>query len=206
MLHISHRRIHQKLRKHMPEAVERAEKLFAFKYPKLFLLFGIIILAYFLFSASFMSNWINSFMHLGQFGVFLSGAMTSFGFTAPFGFGLLGKMRLENILWGTLIGGIGATIADLLIFKTIKLSFADEFKRLKKTKAIKEIEGIVKKNKHVLIRHYLLFIFAGIIIASPLPDEIGVSMLAGITTVKALNLAVIGFFLHSAAIFLILLI
>jgi len=55
----------------------------------------------------------------------------------------------------------------------------------------------------VLIRHYLLYVFAGIILATPLPDEVGVSMLAGLTTIKPMKLAIIGFILHSAAIFCI---
>ena len=79
-----------------------------------------------------------------------------------------------------------------------------KFKELEKTTAIKKIEAIVRKNRHVLIVHYLLYIFAGIIIASPLPDEVGVAMLAGLTTIKPVNLAVVSFLLHSIAIFLVL--
>ena len=80
----------------------------------------------------------------------------------------------------------------------------DEFKSLEKTKLIREIEHIVKKNKFVLVRHYLLYIFAGIMIATPLPDELGISMLAGLTTIKPLKLAIISFILHTSAIFVIL--
>lgn len=95
-------------------------------------------------------------------------------------------------------------IGDLLIFKMIKFSFMDEFHELEKTKAIHEIEKIVNKKKRVLILHYLLYIFAGLILATPLPDELGVAMLAGLTTIKPLKLAIISFLIHSASIFLIL--
>lgn len=197
MVHESHRRIHKKIRKHAPNSVRKAKKIFSFKYPKLFLLISLIALAYYIFSFPFVSTWIEVFNRLGHLGVFVSGLLTGLGFAAPFGFGLLAKMDPQNILFASLIGGFGATIADLLIFKTIKCSFMDEFKRLEKTKVIHEIEEIVKKNKHVLIRHYLLYIFAGLVLATPLPDELGVSMLAGLTTIKPLKLAVIGFILHS---------
>lgn len=204
MTHESHKKIHKKLKKHSPEGVKKAKKIFSFKYPKLFILIILILLSYYFFSQPFISEWIELFNKLGHFGVFIAGTLTSFGFTAPFGVGLLTKMALSNIFIGALIGGIGGTIVDLFIFKTIKFSFMDEFKRLKKTKVIKEIENIVKKDKHVLIRHYLLYIFAGIMIATPLPDEIGVSMLAGLTTIKPLKLAIIGFILHTFTILVIL--
>lgn len=204
MIHESHRKIHRKLRKHAPNSVRKAKKIFSFKYPKLFLLLILIIVAYYIFSRPFISDRLKFFNDLGHFSVFISGALTALGFTAPFGIGLLSKINTENILLAALIGGLGATIMDLFIFKTIKLSFMDEFKKLEKTKVIHEIEKIVKKNRHVLIVHYLLYIFAGIVIATPLPDELGVSMLAGLTTIKPVKLAIIGFFVHTMAIFTIL--
>jgi hypothetical protein len=202
----SHKKIHRKLKKHSPEGVRKAKKIFSFKYPKLFLLSVLIIVAYAIFSMPFITEFMESFSKLGHLGVFISGFLTSTGFTTPFGIGLLTKINPDNILIAALIGGLGATVADLFIFKTIKFSFADEFKKLEKTKVIEEIESIVKKNKHVLIRHYLMYIFAGIMFITPLPDELGVSMLAGLTTIKPANLAVISFFLHSIMILFIFLV
>jgi len=204
MWHKSHRKIHKKLRKHAPESVKKAKKIFSFKYPKLFTLIVLILLAYYLFTQPFISEWIEVFNKLGDFGVFISGFLTSLGFTTPFGVGLLIKMEPSNILFATLIAAFGATIADLLIFKVVKLSFMDEFKRLEKTKLIQEIEHIVNKNKSVLVRHYLLYIFAGLVFATPLPDELGVSMLAGLTTIKQWKLAIVGFILHSIMIYVII--
>jgi uncharacterized membrane protein YdjX (TVP38/TMEM64 family) len=200
----SHNRIHKKLKKHSPEGVKKAKKIFSFRYPKLFTLIVLILLAYYIFSQPFISRFVTFFNRLGQFGIFTAGALTSFGFTTPFGIGLLIKMTHSNIFLGALIGGLGATIADLLIFKTIKLSFMDEFQKLEKTKAIKEIGHIVKKNKSILIRHYLLYIFAGIILATPVPDEIGISMLAGLTTIKPLKFILISLVLHTIMVFFLL--
>jgi len=204
MIHKSHRKIHRKLRRHAPKSVEKAKKIFSFRYPKLFILIILILLAYYIFTRPFISEWIELFNRLGYFGVFLSGILISPGFTAPFGIGLLSRINPSSILLATVIAGFGATIADLVIFKTIKFSFMDEFERLEKTKLFQEIENIVKKKKSVLIRHYLLYIFAGLVLATPLPDEVGVSMLAGLTTIKPLKLAIISFIIHSFAIFVIL--
>ncbi len=199
-----HRIIHKKLRKHSPEGVKKAKRIVSFKYPKLLLLTILIILAYYIFTKPFISEWIESFNEFGHIGIFISGILTALGFTAPFGIGLLTKINVENIFFGAVLGGLGATIADLFIFKTIRLSFMDEFKKLEKTKVIKEIEDIVNNNKHVLIKHYLLYIFAGLVLATPLPDELGVSMFAGLTTIKPVQLAIMSFLLHSTGIFFIL--
>jgi len=204
MVHKSHRKINRKIRESAPESVKKTKKIFSFRYPKLFILIILIFLAYYVFTRPFISEWIELFKKLGNFGIFISGILTGLGFTAPFGFGLIIKINPENILLASLLAGLGATIADLMIFKIIKLSFMDEFKRLEKTRLIQEIEHIVNKKKLVLVRHYLLYVFAGIMLITPLPDEIGVSMLAGLTTIKPLKLAIIGFILHSLAIFILL--
>jgi uncharacterized membrane protein YdjX (TVP38/TMEM64 family) len=204
MFHEPHRKIHEILKKHHPEGTKKARKIFSFKYPKLFLLITFIGIAYYLFSTSFASKLIDSLSNQGYHWVFISGVLTTFGFTAPFGIGVLSKIIVEDILLATLIGAMGAMIADLFIFHTIKFSFANELKTLEKTKAIQEIEKIVKKNKHVKVVHYLLYVFAGLMVMSPLPDEIGVSMLAGLTTINPIKFAIISFSLHSLAIFSIL--
>lgn len=204
MFQETHKRIHRVLRKHHPKAVEKAKKLVSFKYPKLLIMLLFILLSYYIFTRPFIPEIISLMGDMDYIGVFLAGFLVAFGFSAPFGIGLLINMDPGNILFATFIGGLGATITDLFIFNTIKFSFMDEFKKLEKTKIISKIENIVKNNKHVLIKHYLLYIFAGIVIATPLPDEIGVSMLAGLTTIKPVKLAVISFLLHSFTIFLLL--
>ena len=199
----SKRKIHKRLKQH-PHAVRKAKKLFGFKYPKIFLLVLSIFVAYYIFSRPAVYNWMEQLNTLSYFGIFLAGLLIAFGFSAPFGIGILLTSKPENILLAAIIAGVGAVISDMIIFKTIKFSFMDEFKQLKKTKTVQFIRKIAKLNKSILIKHYFLYIFAGIIIATPLPDEIGVSMLAGLTTVNPKKLAIISFVLHALAIFLIL--
>jgi len=75
---------------------------------------------------------------------------------------------------------------------------------MKKTSVIKTINEAFNENIRVKIRHYFLYVFAGILIATPLPDEIGISMLAGLTTIKSKIFAIISFLLHAIFIFLLL--
>jgi len=198
------KKIHHKLKKHSPKGIRKAKKIFGFKYPKLFFLSISILLAYYLFNKPIVSNWVGSLNSLSYLGIFISGILISFGFSAPFAVGFFIIAQPDNLLLATLVGGLGATIGDLLIFKTIKFSFMNEFKRLKRIGLIKKIKRIIHRNENLLMRHYLLYVFAGIIIATPLPDEVGVSMLAGLTSIKPERLAVIAFILHNIAIFLIL--
>lgn len=198
------KKIHKRLKKRHPKAVHKAKKLFALKYPKLFLLIISIALAYYIFSRPYVAEWISGLSILSYFGIFIGGLFLAFGFSAPFAIGFLITAQPESILLATLIGGFGAMVSDMIIFKAIKFSFMNEFNQIKKTNTIKRINKIIKNNKHIIIKHYLLYIFAGVMIATPLPDEVGVSMLAGLTSIKPKKLAIISLILHSIAVLLIL--
>ena len=92
----------------------------------------------------------------------------------------------------------------MLIFHFIRFSFMDEFLRLERTKTFKGIAYLFDEVFHKKARMYLLYAFAGIVIASPLPDEMGVMMLAGLTKIKAGKLAIISFILNSLGILILL--
>jgi uncharacterized membrane protein YdjX (TVP38/TMEM64 family) len=51
-----------------------------------------------------------------------------------------------------------------------------------------------------------MYAIAGLIISSPLPDELGVSMLAGLTTINAKKLSIISFIMNSLGILIMLMI
>jgi len=149
-------------------------------------------------------NFVSNLQKLNYVGMGIAGILFSLGFSAPFSVGFFIVSQPSSLLLATIIAGIGSVIGDMIIFKTIKFSFMEEFNELGNEKIVKTIGNAIKNNKSLLIRHYFLYIFAGILIATPLPDEIGVSMLAGLTTIKPLKLALISFILHCIGIFLIL--
>lgn len=182
------------------------KQLFRFRYPKLFILVLFSIFAYFLFNNDSMQNIVNNLGELSYFGVFIAGLFFSFGFTTPFAVGFFLTLQPENIFLAAIIGGSGALISDLLIFKLIKFSFMDEFKRLEKTKLIKKITKEFSSKPLAKIKNYLLYAAAGIVIASPLPDEVGVSMLAGLTSIRLHALAVISLIMNTIGIYIMLLI
>ena len=186
------------------EAYNRTKKVFKFKYPKLLLLSLIIVLTYIIFTQSYFEKPVSLIKDLGYFSIIISGVLFSFGFTTPIATGIFLSLNPENIFLAALLGGTGAMISDLFIFKIIKLSFTNEFKLLEKTRSLKTIISLIDKNIKHKIKIYLLYAFVGIIIASPLPDEMGVTMLAGLTSIKINKLALLSFLLNTTGIAILL--
>jgi len=178
--------------------------LFKYKYPKLTLLVLAIILAYILFRNPNVSGFVSGLGNLSYLGVFIAGLFFAFGFSAPFSVGFFITLNPENLILAGIIGGLGALLGDLFIFNLIKVSFKGEFNQINKTKAVKAARKFIKDSFGKKITYYLLLAFAGFFIASPLPDEVGVSLLAGLTNIKQGILAVISFTLNTLGIIVLL--
>ena len=171
------------------------------KYPKFSLLLLSFFVAYILFYGKNYLHLQDFLMYLGYIGVFLSGILYSYGFTAGFAisiFLIIGEY--QNIYLAGLIGGLGALVGDLIIFRFIRGSFLDEVKKLSKEKIIRKIE----RNSPAFFKKYLIPVIACFIIASPLPDEIGVSLLAVSIKVSESKFYIISYVLNTIGIFLIL--
>jgi len=175
-----------------------------FKYPKMLLFVLCIIAAYFFFSSDYLS-WITS--HLGVMsyaGVFICGLLFSFGFTTPFSIAILLKLNFENIFLAAIIGGFGALISDLIIFRFVKFSFEDEFRKMKNERPFLFLRNGVHKTFNPRITNYLLLAFAGILFASPLPDEAAILLLVSLSKINEAKLAIISFIFNTFGILLIL--
>ena len=106
--------------------------------------------------------------------------------------------RLSPVEIG-IIAGFGAVIGDFAIFKFVRDGLTDE---------IREVYENIDYNSHLLkILHTKYFswmfpVLGAIIIASPLPDEIGVSIL-GIDKMKTYKFLILSFILNATGIFLV---
>ncbi len=173
------------------------------KYPKLLLLLLTFIFAYFLFKERNFMPFHNFLLDFGYYGTFLAGIFFTYGFTAaPATAVLLILAKEQNILLAGFIAGFGALAGDLIIFNFIRHSFADEIDKLSKEKAITRFNNKIPG----LLTKYLILITAGFIIASPLPDEIGVSLLAASSSISTRLFSIISYTLNTIGIFVILLI
>lgn len=165
-----------------------------------------IVLAYFTFDNPRVERFVNDLEDLKYLGIFIAGIFFSFGFTAPFAAGFFITSNPGNVLVAGIVGGCGALIADLIIFNFVRSSFQDEFNRLKKNNALLQSNKWIEKRLGRKVMVYLMYVFAGFLIASPLPDEAGMVMLAGLTKIKTNMVALIGLTLNTLGIILLLLI
>jgi len=179
---------------------------FNFPYTKLSVFILSIILAYFIFSNPTNEAFISKLDSLNYLGMFIAGILFSFGFTAPFAIGFFLTANPGNIILAAVIGGIGASASDILIFKLIKISLMDDFRRLENLKAFSYIRKKITNHMPSKIKTYSLYALSGIIIASPLPNEVGVGMLAGMTEANAKTMGIVSFAFNTLGILIMLLI
>jgi len=180
------------------------KKIFGFKYPKLFLLLLMIILSYII----FQNDKFVSFLSINQVSypwIFIFGILISFGFTAPLAITYFIFLNPANIFLTAFIASIGSVIADYLIFHAVRISLIDEFEKFEHTKPFKEFHKLFNTHHPTKIKTYIFYVFIGIVIASPIPDEIGITMLAGLSKIKQSILLPLSLLLHFAGIYLILL-
>ena len=174
------------------------------KYPKFLLLSFTIFIAIMIFSFSgAFTPMFDFLLSLGFFGIFLTGMFYSYSFTAiPATAVLIVLSQNENILLVAIIAGFGAVIGDLLIFKFIRHSFEDELKIFSKEKIIIYISG----KAHPILKKYFMLRRGFFLVASPLPDEIGVFLLAEFTEISTKLFTLIALILDICGILVILII
>lgn len=179
---------------------------FTFKYPKMILFLFCVLIASLLLNNSEFIYLTQHQGALNYLGIFIAGLLFSFGFTTPFAVAILIGMRPENILLFAIIGGIGATISDILIFKFVKFSFEKEFLELKKERPFLFVKEQFSKNLHPTILTYISFAFGGFLLSSPLPDEAGILILSGVMEINVKLLIILSLIFKTIGIFLLLLI
>ncbi len=144
------------------------------KYPYLTLIVISVFVAIFLASNETFKGWLTSLGSLEYIGALLAGSLFVSSFTAAISIVLIGIMS-DNInpMALALIGGVGAVMGDYLVFKFVKSHLQDELIMLFGKQETNYVKHILK-SKYIA---WMLPILGGFIIASPLPDELGVSLL-----------------------------
>jgi uncharacterized membrane protein YdjX (TVP38/TMEM64 family) len=171
------------------------------KYPKLILLTITFILAYIIFREKDYLPFYNLIISSGYRGAFLAGIFFAFSFTAaPATAVLLILAGHLNIFWASVIAGLSAAMGDLVIFKLVRFTFRDEIEKLSATKIL----VFLKLKTPNIIRKYFVPVLAGLLIASPLPDEIGVSLLASSSKISTPWFLLMSYLLNLTGIFVIL--
>jgi hypothetical protein len=173
------------------------------KYPKLLLFIVSVIIVYFFFSRLLYEPLHDALVYLGYFGTFLAGLLYPYAFTSAAGTAILIIISKEqNILLAGMVASAGALISDIIIFFFVKYTFAEEMRGLSKEAIVMTLSRRIPNS----FRIYLLASIAAILIASPLPTEMGIMLMASIKKITTKKFVAIIYILHEGAIFVILLI
>jgi len=137
---------------------------------------------------------------LGYLGAVLGGILFVFTFTVAFGVVVLFSLaETHSLLLVSVLAGFGGLLGDLFIFRFVKDSLTAELQPLYQSLGGNKLTKLLHKAHY----KWILPILGAIIIASPLPDEIGVTMM-GLSKIKTIYFIALSFVLNTTGIFLFL--
>lgn len=158
-----------------------------------------LVLLYVFADYPFIKNFISSIGALGYLGAFITGIFFVSIFTvAPASVILFDLANTLNPILVAILAGFGTVLGDYIIFSFLRDKLFNELKPL----FYKFGGTLLKKLFLTPYFSWLIPIFGAVIIASPLPDEIGITML-GLSKVKIWQFLLITFLLNSAGIFIL---
>lgn len=164
-----------------------------------YLLLSILVFFYFA-DSDFIQNIINKLGEAGYLGAFITGIFFVYTFTvAPSAVVLFRLADSYNPLFIALFAGVGAVIGDYIIFKYFRDRVFNELKPV-----LNKLSGpFIKKIFLTPYFSWLLPLAGLFIIASPLPDEVGVGLI-GASKLKNWQFLLLAFLLNTAGIFIVI--
>ena len=134
-----------------------------------------VIIAVIFVKTNVLIKILTSTQELELLGSFIAGMFFTSIFTTAPAIVTLGEIaRANSILPTAIFGAMGAVVGDLIIFRFVRDRFSGHLME------IIQHQGAGKRIKLLLklkIFRWLTFLAGGLIIASPFPDELGISLL-----------------------------
>ena len=131
---------------------------------------------------------------------FIAGVFFTSVFTAVPAGVVFAELAVENsLLWVALIGGTGAVVGDWLIFLFVRDRVTEDIRYLLGRSNWIRLKHVF----HTSLGHRILTLFGALLIASPLPDSIGL-MILGLSKMRTPKFLLLSFFLHTLGIWSIL--
>ncbi len=158
-----------------------------------------IVVAVILVKTGALESLLSSTQELRFIGSFVAGMLFTSIFTVAPATVVLAEIAQSNpVFWVAFFGGIGALVGDLVIFRFVKDRLSDDFLYLiKKSKS----ERLISIFRLRLFRRLIPFVGA-LIVASPLPDELGLTMM-GLSKMKTSLFIPLSFLLNFLGILVI---
>lgn len=139
-----------------------------------------VLVAFTLVKTGLIGDFLSKIRAFDVIGSFVAGAFFTSVFTVAPATVILGEIARSNLLWLTaLVGATGAMLGDLVVFRFFRDRLAEDFLFLfGKPKSQR-----LKFAAHSRVFKWIMPLFGALIIASPLPDELGLALF-GITKTK----------------------
>jgi hypothetical protein len=171
----------------------------AWKYRNTAFLILSLIVFFFFADSPIIRQFITGLGSLGYFGAFITGIFFVSTFTvAPAAVVLFHLADHLNPFEVAILAGLGGVVGDYLIFRIVKDRVFEELKPLFDRLSGTRISELLRTPYFA----WLLPVIGATIIASPLPDELGVGIL-GIAKMKPWKFLILSFFLNAVGIFIV---
>lgn len=176
------------------------EKYKSWRYKNTFFLIISLFVVYYFFNTEIGYSFVHSVKSFGYTGAFFAGIFFVSTFTVvPAGIVLFNLAQNFNPLMVATLAGMGAVLGDYIIFRYLKDYVFEEIKPVFMRLGGSHISRILSTPYF----GWLAPVLGALIIASPFPDEIGVSLM-GISKLKNWQFLTISFILNALGILLII--
>lgn len=156
-------------------------------------------IAWYLIRSGLLSNLVGTILPLKFVAEFISGMFYTSFLTSPISVAMIVVLaKSNNPMILAMLAGLGAAFADLLIVKFFRKKLSKEISLVSHELRLEKINNFFIKRK----LDFLTPAIGAIIIASPLPDELGLVLL-GVSKLKYWEIAVLTYILNTAGILLI---
>ncbi|MDD2657077.1 MAG: hypothetical protein PHD04_00215 [Candidatus Pacebacteria bacterium] len=134
-----------------------------------------VLIAVLLVRTSALSGLLAASGEKGIWGAFIAGSFFTSIFTTAPAIAALGEISLLQGIWSTaLFGAVGAVIGDLIIFRFVRDRFSEHVSEILMHESIWRRFHLLFKRRFF---RWITFFVGGFILASPLPDELGIAVL-----------------------------
>lgn len=156
-------------------------------------------IAWWLIKSNYLQDLIDAVMPLRLVAEIAAGILYTFFLTAPVSVAMLVVLAGQNNpILTAILAGLGAVLGDFLIVKFFRERISSELNEFSKQLHLQKINVVLQK----LHLDFLAPLLGAIIVASPLPDELGL-MLLGVSKLRYQEIALISYILNTAGILLI---
>ncbi|HKZ45330.1 MAG TPA: hypothetical protein VJ343_01350 [archaeon] len=182
----------KKIKLNLMKTLEKIRQ-FEWKHHNLILLVVSIVIAYYILRFRPIVSLLHGLDYLGYYAAFISGMMFSYALTVTPAVAVLYNLGQQfNPLLIAFVGAFGSLIGDYLIFRFVRDTLMKEIKLLSNEidTLADPVSSLVftKKVRIILWRRVsrsrvwklMIPVIAGLIIASPLPDELAVAMFGAV--------------------------